>query len=88
MEQEPDHHADENLPAHDPPGSPSPPDRTDNFDLLSPGRGEMRTGSRPGDLRYVIVRPEEPELRRVQTGLLEATEAAEKPEGSMAQAAY
>ncbi|GHO48775.1 APC family permease [Ktedonospora formicarum] len=59
----------------------------DDFDLAA-SPGEERHGSRLGDMRYVIIRPEHPVLRRAGHGTLEATEAAEIPEGRLTKAAY
>ncbi|GHO81071.1 amino acid permease [Ktedonobacter sp. SOSP1-85] len=61
--------------------------QADDYDLQTPV-GEERRGGRLGDMRYVIIRPENPPLRRVGSGMLEATEAAEVPESRLSQAAY
>ncbi|GHO59101.1 APC family permease [Ktedonobacter robiniae] len=61
--------------------------QADDYDLQTPV-GEERRGGRLGDMRYVIIRPENPPLRRVGSGMLEATEAAEIPEGRLSKAAY
>src|ERR1022692_2474229 len=61
----------------------------DDYDLHLPPPGEERAGSRPGDMRYVIVRSNHPTLKRVDSGILKATEAAEVPEeGTTARAIY
>src|SRR5712672_1071533 len=55
-------------------------------DFLLPGRVVERRGSRPGDVRVRIERPSHPEFRRVSQGVLEATEAAYTPQGSVSKA--
>src|SRR5258708_7883539 len=57
-----------------------------DVDFLLPGRVEERRGRRPGDTRVRIVRPSHPEFRRVSQGVLEATEAAYTPQGSVGKA--
>src|SRR5579859_4025961 len=42
-------------------------------------RTEVRQGSRPGDVRVRLVRPSQQMFRRLDTGLLEATSAADTP---------
>jgi amino acid transporter len=63
----------------------------DDYDLHLPPPGEERAGSLPGDMRYVIIRSNHPTLKRVDSGVLKATEAAEVPEeaeGITARAIY
>lgn len=61
--------------------------QADDYDLQMPV-GEERRGARLGDMRYVVIRPENPPLRRVGAGMLEATEAGEIPEGRLSRVAY
>jgi amino acid transporter len=42
-------------------------------------RTEVRQGSRPGDVRVRLVRPSQKMFRRLDVGILEATEAADAP---------
>jgi amino acid transporter len=60
----------------------------DDFDLTLLGKMEERRGSLPGDLRVRIVLPKDREFKRVAAGELEATEAAERPRGSVDRALY
>ena len=78
----------DNRPAQEQPGqaassgASSPADEGD-ADFLLPGRKEELRGSRLGDVRVRIVRPNHPEFRRVSRGVLEATEAAYTPQGRL-----
>ena len=60
----------------------------DDYDLSLPGRIEERPGRLPGDLRVRIVMPKEQGFKRVKAGELEATEAAEQPQGNVEKALY
>jgi len=42
-------------------------------------RTELRQGSKPGDLRVRLVRPSHKMFKRLDVGILEATEKAEEP---------
>jgi amino acid transporter len=58
----------------------------DDLDLSLPGRVEERPGSMPGNVRIRIIMPRHQPFHRIKEGVLEATEAAGVPEGSLAQA--
>lgn len=59
----------------------------DDFDLPRPAKQEIR-GSLPGRERVRIVYPEKQEFRRITTGLLEATEAVETPQGHLGRVGH
>jgi amino acid transporter len=60
----------------------------DDFDVILLGRVEERRGSTLGNVRIrVTLQPNQP-FHRVKQGVLEATEAAEVPEGSLAHGLY
>ena len=48
-------------------------------------RTEVRQGSRLGDVRVRLVRPSHSMFRRLDSGLLEATEAAQAPRTGLEQ---
>src|SRR5579864_1021348 len=60
----------------------------DDFDLILPGPVEERQGSMPGNVRLRVTLPQHQPFHRIKVGLLEATEAAGVPEGSLAHALY
>jgi amino acid transporter len=60
----------------------------DDFDLILLGRMEERQGSTPGNVRIRVTLPQHRPFHRIREGMLEATEAAEVPEGSLAHAMY
>src|SRR5215472_2227208 len=60
---------------------------SDDYDLPRPAKQEIR-GSLPGRERVRIVYPSNPEFRRITTGLLEATEAVEVPQGRLARVGH
>jgi amino acid transporter len=66
------------------------PDGTheDDFDLILLGRMEERQGSTPGNMRIRVTLPQHRPFHRIKEGVLEATEAAEVPEGPLAHAVY
>src|SRR6266571_7852260 len=66
------------------------PDGTleDDFDLILLGRREELRGSALGNVRIRVTLPRHQPFHRVKEGMLEATEAAEVPEGSLAHALY
>jgi hypothetical protein len=55
-------------------------------DFLLPGRLEVRPGHRLGDERVRIVLPSQPEFRRIKSGVIEATQAANAPHGRFEKA--
>src|SRR5215467_553175 len=59
--------------------TPNNPDASFEDDPTLLVRTEEVRGSQPGDVRVRIVRTNQRSLRRVRTGLLEATEATLKP---------
>ncbi len=60
----------------------------DDFDLILLGRREELRGSALGNVRIRVTLPRHQPFHRVKEGMLEATEAAEVPEGSLAHALY
>src|SRR5260370_28511934 len=58
----------------------------DDFDLILLGPMEERQGSMPGNVHIRVTLPRHQHFHRVKEGVLEATEAADVPEGSLAQA--
>src|SRR5437867_268949 len=60
----------------------------DDFDLILLGRVEERQGSMPGNVRIRVTLPRNRPFHRIKEGMLEATERAEVPEGSLARAIY
>src|SRR5258708_8372330 len=58
----------------------------DDFDLILLGPMEERQGSTPGNVRIRVTLPRHQPFHRIKEGVLEATEAAGVPEGSLAQA--
>ena len=66
------------------------PDRTheDDFDLILLGRREELKGSTPGNVRIRVTLPRHQPFHRVKEGMLEATQAAEVPEGALAHTFY
>jgi amino acid transporter len=60
----------------------------DDFDLILLGRREELQGSTPGNERIRVTLPRHQPFHRVKEGMLEATEAAEVPEGALAHALY
>src|SRR5690242_18034853 len=60
----------------------------DDFDLAQPVGMEELRGSLSGNLRVRIVRPKNPEFKRVAAGELEATEAVERPHNGMGRVLY
>ena len=61
-------------------------DEEDDPALLS--RKEVLQGSLPGNTRVRIVRPSQQSFRRLNTGLLEATELTQAPHGGLSRAVY
>jgi len=66
------------------------PDGThdDDFDLTLLGPMEERPGSKPGNVRIRVTLPRQRAFHRIKEGVLEATEAADMPEGSLARSIY
>jgi amino acid transporter len=64
------------------------PSSEDDFDLILPGPMEERQGSIPGNVHIRVTLPRHQHFHRIKEGMLEATEAAEVPEGSLAHALY
>src|SRR6266849_7180621 len=60
----------------------------DDFDLILLGQVEERQGSGPGNVRIRVTLPRHQPFHRIMEGVLEATEAVEVPEGSLAQTFY
>src|SRR5438128_6502736 len=60
----------------------------DDFDLILLGRVEERQGCTPGNVRVRVTLPRHQPFHRIKEGVLEATEAAEVPEGPLAQTFY
>jgi len=60
----------------------------DDFDLILLGRMEERQGSMPGNMRIRVTLPQHRPFHRIREGVLEATEAADVPEGPLAHAMY
>ncbi|MFL5587052.1 MAG: APC family permease [Ktedonobacteraceae bacterium] len=66
------------------------PDGTqeDDFDLILLGPMEERPGSKPGNVRIRVTLPQHRAFHRIKEGVLEATEAADMPEGSLARSMH
>src|SRR5438105_831800 len=60
----------------------------DDFDFILLGQREELRGSTPGNVRIRVTLPRHQPFHRIKEGVLEATEAAGEPEGSLAQALY
>src|SRR6266480_48089 len=60
----------------------------DDFDLIMPGPMEERPGSMPGNVRIRVTLPRNRPFHHIKEGVLEATEAADMPEGSLARTLY
>src|SRR5947209_4077646 len=60
----------------------------DDFDLIMPGPMEERPGSTPGNVRIRVTLPRNRPFHHIKEGMLEATEAADMPEGSLARTLY
>src|SRR5256884_8893553 len=60
----------------------------DDFDLIMPGPMEERPGSTLGNVRIRVTLPRNRPFHHIKEGVLEATEAADVPEGSMARTLY
>src|SRR2546421_9121887 len=60
----------------------------DDFDLIMPGPMEERPGSTPGNVRIRVTLPRNRPFHHIKEGVLEATEAADMPEGSLARTLY
>src|SRR5690348_15514967 len=60
----------------------------DDFDLILLGRREELRGSMPGNERIRVTLPRHQPFHRVKEGMLEATPAAEVPEGALAHTFY
>ncbi len=60
----------------------------DDFDLILLGQVEERQGSGPGNVRIRVTLPRHQPFHRIKEGVVEATEAVEVPEGSLAQTFY
>jgi amino acid transporter len=60
----------------------------DDFDVILLGRREELRGSMPGNVRVRITLPRHQAFERVKEGVLEATETAGVPEGSLARSIY
>jgi amino acid transporter len=60
----------------------------DDFDLILLGRREELPGSTPGNVRIRVTLPRHQPFHRLKEGMLEATEAAEVPAGTLAHAFY
>ena len=60
----------------------------DDFDLILLGPMEERPGSMPGNVHLRVTLPRHQPFHRIKEGVLEATEAAGVPEGSLAHALY
>jgi amino acid transporter len=76
----------EQLPPEQPPVTPRRTAGDNEYDLPRPEKQEIR-GKLPGRERVRIVYPGNSAFRRITTGLLEATEAAEVPSGRLARIA-
>src|SRR5229473_6314289 len=57
----------------------------DDFDLILLGPMEERQGSTPGNVRIRVTLPRHQPFHRIKEGVLEATEAVEVPEGTLAR---
>src|SRR5579859_3340242 len=66
------------------------PDGTheDDFDLILLGPMEERPGSILGNVRIRVTLPRHRPFHHIKEGVLEATEAAEVPSGSLARSMY
>src|SRR5437773_5198921 len=60
----------------------------DDFDLILLGQMEELRGGTPGNVRIRVTLPRHQPFHHVKEGVLEATEAAGVPEGSLAQTFY
>ncbi len=60
----------------------------DDFDLIMPGPMEERPGSTLGNVRIRVTLPRNRPFHHIKEGVLEATEAAGMPEGSLARTFY
>src|SRR6266568_1416716 len=60
----------------------------DDFDLILFGQREELRGSIPGNVRVRVTLPRHQPFHRIKEGVLEATEDAGVPEGSLAHALY
>jgi amino acid transporter len=61
------------------------PSLEDDFDLILLGPMEERPGSKPGNVRIRVTLPRHQPFHRIKEGVLEATEAVEVPEGTLAR---
>ncbi|HET9918614.1 MAG TPA: hypothetical protein VFQ30_02140, partial [Ktedonobacteraceae bacterium] len=70
--------------------SPAPrqSDVIENEDPALLYRAEIRQGSLPGNVRVRMIHPSRTSFRRVETGLLEATEVAQVPEKGPSRVIY
>jgi len=64
------------------------PSSEDDFDLILLGPMEERKGSAPGNVHLRVTLPRHQYFHRIKEGVLEATEAADVPEGSLAHTLY
>ena len=66
------------------------PDGTheDDFDLILLGPMEERPGSKPGNVHVRVTLPQHRAFHRIKEGVLEATEAADMPEGALARSMH
>jgi amino acid transporter len=69
---------------HDQPGGT----HEDDFDLILLGPMEERPGSTPGNVWIRVTLPRHQPFHHIKEGVLEATEAAEVPSGSLARSMY
>src|SRR5438552_19021900 len=60
----------------------------DDFDLILLGQMEELRGGTPGNVRIRVTLPRHQPFNHVKEGVLEATEPAGVPEGSLAQTSY
>src|SRR5215472_16348582 len=60
----------------------------EDFDLILLGRVEERQGSMPGNVRIRVTLPQHRPFHRIREGILEATEAAEVPQGALSHGLY
>ncbi len=60
----------------------------DDYDLILLGPMEERPGSMPGNVHIRVTLPRHQPFHRIKEGVLEATEAAEVPSGSLARTMY
>ncbi len=61
------------------------PSLEDDFDLILLGPMEERPGSKQGNVRIRVTLPRHQPFHRIKEGVLEATEAVEVPEGTLAR---